>query len=57
MVSEADLKSIHDTVKPRSSYVASAGGVSVGVGVGLFCQYVESMANALPKNIFHVICG
>lgn len=57
MVSEADLKSIHDTVKPRSSYVASAGGVSVGVGVGLFCQYVESMANALPKIIFHVICG
>lgn len=54
MVSEADLKSIHDTVKPRSSYVASAGGVSVGVGVWLFCQYVESMANSLPKIIFHV---
>lgn len=46
MVSAADLKSIHDTVKPH--YICLVEVSAFGGG----CQYVEAMVIALPKLYF-----
>lgn len=49
MVSAADLKSIHDTVKPH--YICLVEVSAFGGGGG-GCQYVEAMVIALPKLYF-----
>lgn len=48
MVSAADLKSIHDTVKPHYICLVEVSAFRGGGG----CQYMEAMAIALPKLYF-----